>query len=222
MLDARKNRLDRGFASAFHLIVKQRLDSMRRIEAMRWVNSMRWVNPLPGVIMGMGLMLGVFLPPTPGRAQQAGADHFESENEATSVREPVLNGKASGSFKKIPYKITRTEVKQLLETPIDAADYSQLNRQHLHDARVLGKVESIHLVQNGKKLILNFGTDHRFCFKVVIDESNYEKFGYMSPKRIGAVYQNKTVLVSGLLTQHQNLPQVVVTLPYQLEVVSGK
>jgi hypothetical protein len=151
-----------------------------------------------------------------------GRDQYESENQATKVREPVLSKIGSlKSFKPIPYRITRSELKELKPAPINADDFSQLNRLQMHDGAVLGKVESIHITQDGKKLILNFGKDHRFCFKVVIDESNYEKFGHKSPQRIGAVYQNKTVLVNGLISQHQNLPQIVVTLPYQLQVVSG-
>lgn len=155
-------------------------------------------------------------------AQDAPKDHFESENQSTKVREPVLAKISSlKSFKKIPYKIPKADLKELQPTPISANDFSQLNQKRLHDGAVVGKVESVQLVQDGKKLLLNFGKDPRLCFKAVIDESDYEKFGHKNPQRIGTVYYNKTVLVSGLITQHQNMPQIVVTLPYQLEVVSG-
>ena len=154
-------------------------------------------------------------------AQDDFDERFESENQANSVRSPVLVEKI-GSFQKVPYKISRSQIKERKIEPIESDDLGELNRKELHDVAVLGKVDSVYITPDGKKLILNMGKDHRFCFKVVIDEQDFRKFGLNSAQRIGAIYRGKTVLVSGLIYQYQNLPQIAVTLPYQLEVVAGK
>lgn len=159
--------------------------------------------------------------PALGVAQDDLDDRFDSENKATSVRPSVFNGKI-GSFQKIPYKITRSQIKRLKTKPIKSDDLSALNQNVSYHAAVLGRVESVYLPPDGKRLILNIGKDHRFCFKVVIDEQDFPKFGRSSARAIGSVYLRKVVLVNGLISQYQNLPQIAVTLPYQLEVVTGK
>jgi hypothetical protein len=177
-----------------------------------------FVTPLP---MVLGLMLTLTSFPARCAAQLDTDDRFDSDNKSTSVHPSVLDRKIV-SFKKIPYKITRSEVKKIKPEPIKSDDFGELNRNQWRDAAVLGKVDSVYLTPDGKKLILNLGKDHRFCFKAVIDEPDFPKFGTNSAQRIGAVYRGKTVLVNGLLYQYQNLPQIAVTLPYQLEVVAGK
>lgn len=184
------------------------------------LKSMQSILVRPTMTLVWGLLFLAILPAC-CVAQTDLDDRFESDNKATSVRPSVLETKI-GSFKKIPYKVTRSEIKQRKPEPIKSDDFGELNRNEWRDAAVLGKVESVYLTPDGKRLILNMGKDQRFCFKVVIDQLDFPKFGGTSAQRIGSLYRGKTVLASGLLYQYQNLPQIAVTLPYQLEVVSGK
>jgi len=165
------------------------------------------------------LLLGCFtwtLLLVPAAAQQDD-DRFESDNQATTVRSPVLDLPAPFD---VPFKIKRSELADL--NPIAAADLSALSRMENKDAMVLGRVESVYIPAGNNLLILNFGSDHRQCFKVVIDRRNFSKFGSDDPRRIGRIYDKKTVAVDGLVSYNQRLPQMVVTLPQQLKIVAGQ
>lgn len=148
---------------------------------------------------------------------QQDVDRFESDNKATSVRPPVLE--QTRPFN-VPFTIKRSE---LDESSIIATDnLSALSRLENHDVMVLGRVESVFIPSEGNLIVLNFGSDHRSCFKAVIDPRNFHKFGTDDPHRIGRMYENRTIALDGLLSYYQRLPQIVVTLPHQLKIVSGR
>lgn len=148
---------------------------------------------------------------------QPDEDRFESENTATSVRPPVLE--ETRPFD-VPFAIKRSELNEASVIPAD--DLPALSRLENHDVTVLGRVESVYIPREESLLILNFGSDHRNCFKAIIDRRNFYKFGTDDPRRIGRMYEKRMIAIDGLLSYHQRLPQIVVTLPHQLKVVSGR
>ncbi len=148
-------------------------------------------------------------------AQQRDEDSFDSDNKATEVRKPVPGAKLE--MFKVPYKIKLKDLEEKKAIQFD--DVSGLKSSLYKDALVTGKVESVFITKANDKAILNLGKDSRQCFKVVIDQDDFPKFGSSSPKRIEQLYRNKQIAVSGLLTEHNQLPQIMVSLPHQIEIV---
>lgn len=144
-------------------------------------------------------------------------DRFESDNQSQEVRSPVLEEKILFDG---PRQIQRGEIDGWTVHRSD--DLENLRKLMAKDALVLGKVESIYIPSNQNKVILNFGRDFRKCFKAVIDIRDFEKWGTKDPKEIGKMFDGKNVVVDGLVSSHQELPQIVVTLPHQLRLLKSK
>ena len=80
-------------------------------------------------------------------------------------------------------------------------------------AIVSGKITNVG--QFGKITFLNFDS-RRDVFKAVVFRDDLEKF----PKPIAELYENKLVMIRGAVTLYKDVPQIQVTSPDQVRVVS--
>ena len=176
-------------------------------------NNRRWHGPTVqfSVARRLALLVSWTLPLCAVHAD----DRFSSDNKAQVVRSPVLAEPIvyDGPKKIQPtdlegWKVRRAGDLELLKSLIDM------------DALVMGKVESVFIPSSQNKVILNLGRDFRSCFKVVIDIRDFEKWGTSEPKEIGKMFDGLNIAVDGLVSLHQKLPQIVVTLPHQLRIIS--
>jgi hypothetical protein len=152
----------------------------------------------------------------PGDLFAADADErFDSENPANTVRKPVLQ---SPSTKVVLPKITRAELKG--ETVLDADQLPAVGAAKGSDRLVGGKVATHFIPKGGSPLILNFGKDHRNCFKAVIYDDAFPHWGVDSAEALAKLFVGKTVVVGGYVTQYKNDLQIVVGLPSQLLLVT--
>lgn len=159
-------------------------------------------------LVGLGLALG---------SSRGDDDRFESDNKAQTVRPPVLT---EGKKLDLPFRIKPEDLEG--QTTVRAENVRQIEREIGNDLLVVGTVDSVYVPKGGTKLILNFGKDFCNCFKVVIDDSDYRKWGTKQPDAIGKMYEGKRVAVGGLVSEFQKKPQIVVTLPHQLTVIEDK
>jgi hypothetical protein len=141
---------------------------------------------------------------------------YESSNQAQSVRSPVLDELPDYSGpERIEY--SKLSKQQLLA----ARNLDQIAKMVGKDATVIGKVESVFIPRGENKVILNFGRDIRNCFKAVIDRRDFFKWATDDPAVIAKMYENQNVAVDGLVVLFQEKPQIAVTLPGQLKLVTG-
>lgn len=146
-------------------------------------------------------------------------DEFKSENDAKSVRGP--DGKFTQVKSKDNPKAEKTEktektVPKEKGDAVAAEDVAKLKELDGKQATVQGKVFEVFLPKSGSVAILNFGKDHKTCFKVAIFKANFEKFG--GTDEIAKSYQGKTVTVEGQVKLYQGQPEIVATVPSQLKV----
>jgi hypothetical protein len=153
-----------------------------------------------------------------------GDDLIESENKATSVRKALPRQKtpaappakakpAAAPAEKAAPKADADDVKA-----IDAADLDALKAADGKEVTVRGRVVSTFVPQGGKVLILNFGQDHRKCFKVSIFERNFGKFDGKTAEAVGRKYDKKTVTVEGTVKLFKELPEITVNVPTQIKL----
>lgn len=149
----------------------------------------------------------------------AGADDnkFESENKSQSVRPPVLAG---GKPFAVPITIREADLDG--QTVILAAEVKKLTDLQGKDVLVVGTVASTYIPKGNTKVILNFGKDFRNCFKAVIDDGDYKKWGTKDATAIAKLYDGKKIAVGGVVSLYQEKPQVLATLPHQLSVIGEK
>ncbi|HMO12730.1 MAG TPA: hypothetical protein PKD64_15950 [Pirellulaceae bacterium] len=144
-------------------------------------------------------------------------DRYTSLNKVRTVHKPALEAKSPFN---VPTRIRRNDLKNVAIIPSE--DLRQLIEQDGKDGAVLGPVASVYIPRGGNKVILNFGNDHRVCFKAVIDIRDFFKWGTEDPSKIASLYEGSIVVTDGLISIHQELPQILVTLPHQLKIVTGR
>ena len=170
---------------------------------------------LRGWTSGMSLLITLVLACPPAARGQD--DRYESDNTAQTVRSPVLD--KLPKFEGPP----RVAMKQLEgQAGVAARELPRIAALEGQDVLVLGKVESVFVLPAGNKLILNFGRDIRHCFKAVIDIRDYPKWGTVDAKRIARYYEGTNLAADGLVVQFQGNPQMLVSMPYQLRIVTGR
>ncbi|MFH1226999.1 MAG: thermonuclease family protein [Planctomycetota bacterium] len=87
--------------------------------------------------------------------------------------------------------------------------------KHINETKVVeGKV--IKAYNSGKACFLDFDK-RKGTFGAVIFPENYDKF----PKPPEEYYLNKKVRITGLIKEYQGAPEIVVTGPEQIEIISG-
>jgi hypothetical protein len=146
----------------------------------------------------------------------AGDDRYLSDNTAQQVRPPVLQ-----QPREFP-GLLQVEMSDLQsDFAVNSQDLSQLSQMISRDTLVIGKVETVFIPKGENKVILNFGSDFRNCFKAVIDQRDFEKWGTKDPQKIRKMFEGQYVAVDGLVTEFQRKPQIAVTLPHQLRMVKG-
>lgn len=148
-------------------------------------------------------------------------DEFKSENDAKSLRGP--DGKFTQVKSKDNPKAEKAEKAEKEKTApkdkgdaIAADDVAKLKELDGKQATVKGKVVEVFVPKTGSVAILNFGKDHKTCFKVAIFKANFEKFGGVD--EITKNYQGKVVRVEGQVKMYQGQPEIVATVPSQLKV----
>lgn len=134
-------------------------------------------------------------------------DKFLSENKASSIRPP-----ASDFFVSMPAR-TKAVVKETLS----AEDVKKIEAKKDQEVAVKGKVHEVYLPSSGSIAILNFGKDHKKCFKAVIFKADFEKWDG-GAEGIKRKYQGKTVTVDGKVSMYQNAPQISVKTPSQFKI----
>lgn len=142
-------------------------------------------------------------------------DKFDSENKAQTTRPKSVLKDAQRPD--LPYKMSPDDLKGQTVTP--ATDVKGLADRDGKDALVDGTVASTFVPKGNKMLLLNLGKDYKTCFKVLIDDGDFAKWGTKKPEEIAKMYEGKRVVVGGWVSLYQDLPQIRVTLPSQLSVV---
>lgn len=142
-------------------------------------------------------------------------DEFTSENMATTVRPPRPR-----EVKRQPQKKDDKGKSSKSET-FSAEEIEKLKEQDGKTVTVRGKVVSTFAPKSGAVFILNFGKDHRKCFKVAIFKRNFEKWEG-GTDAIKKQYEGKTIAVEGKLQIHEGLPEIIVNVPSQIKVVTDK
>lgn len=132
---------------------------------------------------------------------------FDSENTATTVREPV-----AGAASELLGVVSRAELEELEFTP--SAEVARLIALEGETVRVHGTVQSTYIPDGGSPVILNFGDDYRTCFKVVIYRRNHDHWA-SDAAEIAALYDGVELLVEGTVSLYDDLPQIEVVAPTQ-------
>lgn len=171
------------------------------------------------------VLLGLFLV-LPLLAAPPADEGFESENKSKGVKPPKVPPPALSASRdddkkdedKKPERDNKKEDKKDSkkgDKTLDASDIDALKEQEDKDVTVSGKVYEVYVNPNKTVAILNFGSNHRKCFKAVIFERNFEKFdgGLNGIKG----YKGKTVKVSGKIGLRDEMPQIIVTVPSQIK-----
>ncbi len=78
---------------------------------------------------------------------------------------------------------------------------------------IKGKVISAH--NSGKACFLNFHRNWKKYFTIVIFGSSFKKFE-QAPE---VLYQNKTIIVQGLIKEYQGKPEIIVNSPTQIRII---
>lgn len=153
------------------------------------------------------------------------SDEIKSENEAKSLRAPdgkftQFKGKDTPKTEKTPAKEKSPEaeknaLKEKTEV-ISADDVTKLKELDGKQVTVKGKVVEVFLPKSGSVAIMNFGKDHKTCFKVAIFKANFEKFGGVD--EIKKKYEGKILTVDGQCKMYQGTPEVIATVPSQIRV----
>lgn len=142
-------------------------------------------------------------------------DKFDSENKSQTVRRKSVLKESQKPD--LPY--TASAAAFAGQTLVPATDVKKLIGLDGHDVLVDGTVGSTFIPKGNKLLILNVGKDYKTCFKVVIDDGDFSKWGTKKPELIGKMYEGKRIVVSGWVSLYQDLPQVRTALPSQIQVV---
>jgi hypothetical protein len=103
---------------------------------------------------------------------------------------------------------------------LDAKDVRALSAEEGKRVRVRGKVYSTHQAKSGKVFTLNFGPNWKTCFKVAIFQNSFGKWEN-GVKDIKTMYEGKTVVVEGEVKMYQGIPEVIVNVPSQVQVLPG-
>lgn len=134
-------------------------------------------------------------------------DKILSENRATSVRPPPAD-----FFVSMPAKS-----KPVDKEVLSAEDVKKIEACKDQEVSVKGKVHEVYVPNSGSIAILNFGKDHKKCFKAVIFKADFEKWAG-GVEGIKKKYQGKTVTVEGKVSIYQNAPQISAKTPSQFKV----
>ena len=84
----------------------------------------------------------------------------------------------------------------------------------------IGKTKTVRgaiakVYNSGKACFLNFALDYKGKFAVVIFAKDYNKF----PKEFWKHYLNKKVRVSGIIDEHNNMPEIIISDPAQIKIM---
>jgi hypothetical protein len=135
-------------------------------------------------------------------------DGYISENHAKSVRPaPPREARRQDDKKK---ETTKRET-------LRAEDVDKILAEKGKDRAVRGKVVEVYAPRSGTVLIFNFGKDHKKCFKAVIYKGSFDKWEG-GVEAIKKMVEGKTVVVEGVISEYQKLPQIVLNVPSQLRV----
>ena len=105
-----------------------------------------------------------------------------------------------------------------LET-IDALEVDALTKNEGKWVRVKGKIHSTHMAQSGKAFTLNVGPNWKTCFKAVVFQGDFDKWKNEADG-IKAGYEGKLVVIEGKIKIYKGSPEIVVSTPSQIEVVT--
>jgi hypothetical protein len=148
-------------------------------------------------------------------------DGYISENKAKSVRPPKPREvrKVQRDDKKDDNKKEdrKKEDKKKEEKPtkvFSPDDVAALLAMKGKEVTVRGRVASVYVPKSEALVILNFGPDHKTCFKAVVFKRNFDKFegGMEGLKKLA----RKTVTVEGTVTEYEGAPQIQLNVPSQL------
>lgn len=146
---------------------------------------------------------------SPGMADDL--DGYISENKAKSVRpaKPREVRKVQRDDKKDDKK--KDEKPTKVFSPDEVAAILAMKGK---EVTVRGRVASVYVPKSEALVILNFGADHKSCFKAVVFKRNFDKFdgGMEGLKKLS----RKTVTVEGTVTEYEGAPQIQLNVPSQL------
>lgn len=117
---------------------------------------------------------------------------------------------------KKPLEISAAEVKEL--APLNALDVRGIAKREGEVVKVAGYVDSTYIPRGKSPIMLNMGEDHRSCFKVVIFNRAYDRWEG-NEEAIAGMYEKQAVVVDGIVAIYNDLPQIVVTLPSEIQVI---
>ena len=138
---------------------------------------------------------------------------YETENAAADVRPE--GGDPAATF--TPPTVAATEL--VRETVLPAADVADLRRRVGEVRSVRGTVASVYVAGPNGPVILNFDADFRRAFQAVIFKENFAKWNDRPAEEIGPLYEDREVVVDGIITEYRDLPQIKLSHPWQVRVV---
>lgn len=186
----------------------------------------------------IGLLLVLFLGLTaaaPGQekvppSKPDDPDGYVSENKAKSVRPPkprdVLSRKSTQTSPPRDDRRDNTNAKDgndrkesrskgdSTQQVFSASDVAAIQAMKGKEIVVRGQVASVYVPKSEAVVILNFGPDHKTCFKAVVFKRNFDKFegGMEGLKKLA----RKTVTVEGTVSEYDGTPQIQLNVPSQL------
>lgn len=161
-------------------------------------------------------------------------DGYVSENKAKSVRPPkprdTLSRKSTqpppyredgrddrGDTKNTKDGNDRKDERKKDDSTrqvFSASDVAAIQAMKGKEIVVRGRVASVYVPKSETVVILNFGPDHKTCFKAVVFKRNFDKFegGMEGLKKLA----RKTVTVEGTVSEYDGTPQIQLNVPSQL------
>jgi|ERR1043166_1448987 hypothetical protein len=97
---------------------------------------------------------------------------------------------------------------------IDAHDLKAAAKMIGHDGAFRGKVAKLYTPRGGSVVILNFDDDYKTALTAVLKRSDFSKFPDLSQ------LEGKNVVVSGTFDEFKGTPEIVLTDPKQIALVT--
>jgi len=102
---------------------------------------------------------------------------------------------------------------------LKAAEVEEQKKLVGKTVKVTGKVTKVYKPESGNVVVLNFGKDIKVCFKVAINKRDYGNWEGGVPA-IEKMYADKTLAVTGKMVLYKDAPEIVVSKPSEIEVVT--
>lgn len=111
---------------------------------------------------------------------------------------------------------TVSEKDSTVTKALDASKLSELTKLEDKETSFKGTVAKVFTARGNSLLILNFAKNYKEAATAVLRPANYDKFPDM--KKL----EGKKVVISGKVEMYKDAPEIVLTKPEQIKVVSSK